>query len=394
MSYKFLQLPQLVDHRNQLPNKGTLRKRRTALNNLIRAWHQSLTLKHLAGSNALGFANFHVFSLGWARIGYAFVIEPQNIINTPNGRRARIVYANDITDVSFHVGNSNDFALGICVAGDYRYEDLDDPTTASMIDLHQALKQDNIGKDDKSHHEFPGYAWKQCCVFDYQSVLSSSIPKEVVIDPLPEQYIVQPGDTLWGLANNDDRFTVEDLMKWNNITDPSKLRVGQKLYLKPQTKVDSPTPAAATIKWTGSVKVPTLNVRKGPSVSYPVVRQLTINNPVSVYEEKNGWLNIGNGQWVSNIEGKYVSKSTQASSKRFLNLDPSIDSWNVYPLNKAPVRGNEIGKLNPKKFKGLSYEILGSPQTDVYTIQTTNFGRVNIFASKQTKSTITSTKKY
>lgn len=241
MSYNFLALPQLFDHRSQLSNKGNLEKRKTGLKDLVRVWHHSLTRKHLAGSTAQGFADYHVNSLGWERIGYAFVIEPQNVIDTPNGKRARIVYANNVLDRSYHVGNSNDFALGICVAGDYRYDQLDDATLASMVDLHRALKADKIGKEDKSHHEMPGYAWKQCAVFDYAVALNFK-PNKPVDKTLPDVYVVQQGDTLWGLAKNDSRFTAEDLMKWNNISDPSKLQVGQKLTFK-QPKIEN-KPAA------------------------------------------------------------------------------------------------------------------------------------------------------
>ncbi len=68
---------------------------------------------------------------------------------------------------------------------------------------------------------------------------------------------------------------------------------------------------------------------------------------------------------------------------------PATDSqWRVYPTNKAPVKGNEKGYLNPKKFGGLSYEILDNPQKDVYTIKTDDFGEVNIYAAPSTGAKI------
>ena len=86
--------------------------------------------------------------------------------------------------------------------------------------------------------------------------------------------------------------------------------------------------------------------------------------------------------------------SPTPSNVQYLNLPPSADSWNVYPLTKAPTKGNECGKLNPKKFGGLSYQILDTPQTDVYTIQTSNFGKVKIYGAKSTGATITTSPKY
>ena len=81
-------------------------------------------------------------------------------------------------------------------------------------------------------------------------------------------------------------------------------------------------------------------------------------------------------------------------SKKYLNLKPAAATWNVYPLDKAPVIKNCCGKLAPKQFGGLSYEILGNPQTDVYTIQTSSFGKVNIYAPKGGNSTITTSPVY
>lgn len=75
-------------------------------------------------------------------------------------------------------------------------------------------------------------------------------------------------------------------------------------------------------------------------------------------------------------------------AKKKLHLPASSTSWRVYPLNKAPRKGNEKGFLNPKKFGGLTYEIIGNPQKDVYTIQTRDFGKVNIYAAPTTGASI------
>ena len=77
------------------------------------------------------------------------------------------------------------------------------------------------------------------------------------------------------------------------------------------------------------------------------------------------------------------------SNKKYLNLNPHVASWRVYPTNVAPIIKNASGSLAPKQFGGLSYEILGNPQTDVYTIQTQSFGRVNIYAPRDNDSSIT-----
>ena len=42
-----------------------------------------------------------------------------------------------------------------------------------------------------------------------------------------------------------------------------------------------------------------LNVRAGASTNYKKVKALPKGAKVTVYETKNGWSRIGNGQWVS-----------------------------------------------------------------------------------------------
>lgn len=87
-----------------------------------------------------------------------------------------------------------------------------------------------------------------------------------------------------------------------------------------------------------------------------------------------------------------VSTSTgggnTSSKKKTVTLPASASSWRVYPTNKAPVVGNECGYLYPSKFGGLTYDILATPQTDVVTIQTRDYGKVNIYVAKSTGAII------
>ncbi|HDR4351013.1 MULTISPECIES: S-layer homology domain-containing protein [Bacillus cereus group] len=41
-----------------------------------------------------------------------------------------------------------------------------------------------------------------------------------------------------------------------------------------------------------------VNLRKGPGTTYEVIRKLNKNESYTVYKEQNGWLSIGDGQWV------------------------------------------------------------------------------------------------
>jgi LysM repeat protein len=71
-----------------------------------------------------------------------------------------------------------------------------------------------------------------------------------------------------------------------------------------------------------------------------------------------------------------------------LYLPASAEKWRVYPTNVAPVVGNEKAFIKPKKFGGLQYEILDTPQKDVVTIKTSDFGVVNIYVAPSTGAVI------
>lgn len=106
---------------------------------------------------------------------------------------------------------------------------------------------------------------------------------------------------------------------------------------------------------------------------------------------------VHNGKWVSGRPNavdpllwidKEAKKVEVKAKNKTLVLPKTSSSWNVYPLDKPPTKIHAIAQLNPKKFGGLEYEILANPQTDVYTIKTSNFGKVNIYASKSTGAII------
>lgn len=67
---------------------------------------------------------------------------------------------------------------------------------------------------------------------------------------------------------------------------------------------------------------------------------------------------------------------------------PAVPSWRVYPLNKAPVVGNESGKLAPAQFGGLTYDIVSRPNANVAIIDTRDFGRVQIWIAPDTGAVV------
>ncbi|WP_158633966.1 N-acetylmuramoyl-L-alanine amidase family protein [Radiobacillus deserti] len=63
-----------------------------------------------------------------------------------------------------------------------------------------------------------------------------------------------------------------------------------------------------------------------------------------------------------------------------LQLPASETEWRIYPIGVKPTDGKEIGVIHPNKFNGLEYRILGTSYPNVYIIQTSNFGIVQIIA--------------
>lgn len=229
MANYYEELEQTVDHRGSLPQKGNLRDRTEDLGDCARVWHHGLTRKNAGGSDAASYARFHVYSHGWPRVGYHFIIEPKNTVSTSKGERARIVWCNSPRKKSYHIGNNNNWGVGICVAGDYRYDELDEPTKASIDELHDALVADGIGNRDVGHSETPGYSWKSCCVFDYDEAIHFLDGHQA--EAIPGTYEMQEGDTLWSVANENAGVSVDDIIEANSDLDPSNIKVGTVINL-------------------------------------------------------------------------------------------------------------------------------------------------------------------
>ena len=61
---------------------------------------------------------------------------------------------------------------------------------------------------------------------------TSQTQKEEILDEDYEYYTVQAGDNPYNISKKYEDVTVDDILKWNNITNPSSLKVGQKLKIK------------------------------------------------------------------------------------------------------------------------------------------------------------------
>ncbi len=170
-----LNIPKFVDYRKKVKRHPSLKfpvlnlKRKTTI-----AIHHSLTRQGLGGSNAESYAKYHVDTLGWPSIGYSYVIEPDGTIK----------FCNDIELRTYHVGDHNNYAVGICLTGDFRYEKPTKAQEESLRNLVAALQKAYPHlKYIKGHNEFKGYEWKACPVFDYKAVLANKSASKLVGKP-------------------------------------------------------------------------------------------------------------------------------------------------------------------------------------------------------------------
>src|SRR5690625_354138 len=129
-----LKKPKMVDYRNKVTRHKS--KRYGSRSNGVKSITDitiphSLTLQKLAGSNAEGYARFHVNSLNWPSIGYTYVIEVDGTIK----------YVNDIENSTYHVGNHNNYCVGVILSGDFRYENHTKEQEKSLRNLVAELKK-------------------------------------------------------------------------------------------------------------------------------------------------------------------------------------------------------------------------------------------------------------
>jgi len=64
----------------------------------------------------------------------------------------------------------------------------------------------------------------------------SPVPDAIAVEPVPAgeyvTYIVRNGDTIWDIVKMFDNVSTTDVLSLNNISDPSKIKVGQILKIK------------------------------------------------------------------------------------------------------------------------------------------------------------------
>lgn len=280
----FEKLSQLKDLRGKTKSKGAYTDHGVNSKTDI-AIHHSLT----KSGDSAAFANYHVGTHGWPGVAYHFVI-------LKNGT---IEWNHNLGIKSYHVGNSNKIAVGICLVGDFRSEEPTDTQKASLYALHECLKRDLPNyKRTRGHNEFPGYAWKACPVFDYKAVINGGgksvtvpaakpkVKTEVVTAPKPTaSKPKQTGDATIRSIQSTLNSRYKAGLSVDGIYGPNTKKALIKGY---QTELNRQYGAKLAVDgvWGTKTKSATRTVRKGASGNITYILQAVLyclgHNPKGV----------------------------------------------------------------------------------------------------------------
>ncbi|WP_433958531.1 LysM peptidoglycan-binding domain-containing protein [Cytobacillus horneckiae] len=221
-----------------------------------------------------------------------------------------------------------------------------------------------------SHDQFKKDVFERVAELNKKPVEKPKEPTKENTGGSKSTHKVAKGETLSEIAEKYST-TVAKLADLNNIKDVNKIKVGQVIklpvYLHTVAKGDTLTEIAEMYN-TSADYIARLNDIKDPDKIYPGQRILLHG---------------------TTTPAKPKEPVKPASNKKRIYLPATASSWRIYPVNKAPVKANALPtKLNPKKFGGLSYEILETKEPHTYVIQTKDFGKVKIYGGPETGAVI------
>ncbi len=142
---------------------------------------------------------------------------------------------------------------------------------------------------------------------------------EAIARPLPVDgnYVVQAGDTLFSIAAAYGR-DVKDLARWNNLDDPTKIRVGQALRVVPPATESAavvpvtPTAPAVTKPLEGGIAPPAAATPPVAAATPPVGAAVAPGGVAALPEAKPP---VPASDWIWPINGRVIEKFDEKRNK-------------------------------------------------------------------------------
>ncbi|WP_040207840.1 SH3 domain-containing protein [Neobacillus jeddahensis] len=196
------------------------------------------------------------------------------------------------------------------------------------------------------------------------SSASSSGSNQTIAKANTDQLRVRSGPgtsfRIVGLLNEGQEVTVLDQNEyWYKITSTFGDGWVVKDFLTIKTEKQAKKPSSSSAKTsTGVVTGDTLNVRKDPSTTSPVIGKLSIGTSVTIYSKQNDWIEIG----FSNLRGWASSafidsesgelKDSPSKTSTGINGTVTVNRLNVH--SESSLDSSIIGTVT----KGQSFAIL------------------------------------
>ncbi|MBO0960755.1 SH3 domain-containing protein [Neobacillus sp. MM2021_6] len=165
-----------------------------------------------------------------------------------------------------------------------------------------------------------------------------------------------------GFLNKGQEATILDQNEnWYKITSSfgEGWVVRDFLVIKSTVKQDNKqNPTASTSTSTGVVNGDTLNVRKEPSTTSPIIGKLTKGTSVSIYSKQNNWLEVGFASIKGWVNSEFINTKTEVSKdspkKELSGINGKVTAGSLSVRSGSSLDFSIIGTVT----KGQSFAIL------------------------------------
>lgn len=342
----------IIDRRGKA-NGGNPRQR--SLSNITRAGtHWTATAREGEEEVIEGHENYWRNTLGWNFGGYHIFV--------PRTGAAILNY--DFETQTNGVGNHNSNTVHVSYEGNPA-NPMNAAQRKALMVIFRAIPKDVDGIQSTDsvlgHNEFPGHGSNQCPgidMNDFRKALKDGHTPNVQPKPAPEQPQTQD-EAAVPTSTGQQLHLPESAQTWRIYNPSGPYTTGNEIHKL--------TPAAF-----GGL---TYDIKGNPAPNVYLI-DTGVRGRVAIY---------AGPETSARITGSNTS-APQSSNARQLHLPSSAQTWRIYRENGPYTVGNEIHKLTPARFGGLTYDILEDKGNGVYIINTSVRGRVAIYADPNTTS--------